>query len=245
MPAQDLKLKRVWTLTVVVFLLLLAGILFLLNIEFEPVPSQRIKEPDRGFRVYIDSVSMAVEENEVAVALFDTAPLYLPTKWNYTGQKNLQTFNAKSSFGTSLAPTLSLGRVNFFKARNLDEAIILSDLAEITDAEELSSFSSFGRVDAGAISEERNDAFYQITDLDAGRRIGVPVGVSLKQEGLGGRIWHSISLLFQVTDMGIGKMMVQDSSNLEEVEEHFKQYFRKNRYIHDLPVGYYRIDIWM
>ena len=231
-----------WTLLSGGVIALCFGFL-MLNI---PVAERAEFADSSGFAQYIsydyDSRSRRLHEQ---AELFDSAPLFLPTKWNYGSalQDNLLSHEGDALF-EPYPPSVSL------------EGEELTDLPAVDDPEvnhprELlanpywSFFDSFGEAET-ELGKRPDVGSYLIVQ-------GFGTEASVRRQRLPDRItgqfeapfWAPASFSVTVDAVGmVGEPKLTESSGFEAVDNALREYLLEPFFAAGLSPGYYRVEIW-
>lgn len=181
------------------------------------------------------------------LALFDNAPLFLPTEWNYAVvQGSARYSDASAGFFPDF------GNKFVFETDGSPTAAIKMPATYSTSLEAVREFqwpylSAFGRVDRSPIDLSPRVAWIQVRAIGTGEVVfSAPVSVESAPAAGGWPDWRPFSLLFEINELGtVGEPLVAPpGSQAEDVDAFFRRFVKMGLQLGLLLApGYYQATV--
>lgn len=242
-PVSHRGSKWRWAFAIVVTGLVHAGAFFFITVPDMPPADEDVLAP----RVAWLGKQAASTESAVGeqLFLFDQAPLYFPTQWNYTTDENVL-------FGGGTSPADSFG---YYQRRMVvgssggpgDLRPPIQGFENAGEAVETFSwpyFSAFGRIDREVVEVSR-----RLGAIEVRKEIGGDPLIEANVDAPAGNSWpdwQPFDMLVLVGDVGmVGEpLVVPRGAGSEVVEDFFRDYVRTQlRLDLRIPPGYYLVSV--
>jgi hypothetical protein len=230
-----------WTIAIAIALAVHAGAFLAWR-----VPETRMQPtPASPPRVSFSTVSPESSLSD-QLDLFDPAPLFLPTEWNYaTAVKALKSDRSPGEMFDLYAPEWTAK-----PDQSPEELVMLptgvEDAVSALRRFEWQYFTAFGRLDRPLVRLPQRLALMEVRSIATGRNIltrEIPVSASSSAQGWG--LWTPLEFLVSVQPSGmLGPPDLAHGSGFEEIDAFFRGYIQHETQL-DLrvPAGYYRVTI--
>ncbi len=237
-------------LTPLVVVIVLLGVLVhfsgysLISSFFNPLQDIPEKEafvqfpmPDGGVR---DALMM-----EQAL-LFDSAPLFLPTEWNYLSNQDLRGYSdpVLDPLFESFEPALAIQSMDYDELGSLSEISIRSE-ADFLSPQNWSFFEEMGRDSVPLPRLSERSGYLEVIQLPSGSIItGEEVTLPESDFSAVSGDWRPIHFLLLIDRTGrVGEPLLSRNSTNDEVDSIWKDWLTGMPVIRRLSPGYYRVEI--
>lgn len=224
-----------------VALLMAGGALILRQIEF---PEMTVQAPAEAFIRIAPAAKDRSRADQQALALFDTEPLFLPTRWNAA---------ARLEALPELAPTVQLfdqflPQVDFSSAQRplqLRQPFTGAPARAMTLSATPpgSTWRAWGQTPGDSLSLAGTSGGYTVTEIESGavvRRGALPVTVV---ERAAGGPWQPVRFLIHLDESGLlGPPLRRTSSGTETIDAALLAVVSQYTFLRDLGPGYYRVE---
>lgn len=171
--------------------------------------------------------------------LFDSTPLFLPTRWNAVSNPVVRGLSRRpGDLFPAYSPELSLENIEIGSTRMDASATAPIDGVREFDA---APFHAFRGVPARAVRLSGRTAHFQVLAAASGEEVfSVDIDDSLPD---GGQLWGPAVFGVQITPLGLtGSPVLLEGSGIEEIDAFFSRQLRDRILTGRLPEpGYYRV----
>lgn len=178
--------------------------------------------------------------------LFDSAPLFLPTPWNFaTAEKELKSDRPPGEVFDLFAPRLTVS----VEQTPADLVLVPSGVG--TPAQAIRSFAwpyfeSFGRVDRPLAPLPERLAMIEVRAMDTGElMLTATVARRAAPDAAGWGDWAPLEFLVSVEPaLALGLPQLTRGSGFDEVDAFFREHVQRELLLDlRLPAGYYRVTV--
>lgn len=174
--------------------------------------------------------------------LFDSAPLFLPTRWNSASSPVVEALEKRpAELFSSFPARLSYGESDFGLAAmaKVEPEPPLQSLKSFIDK----THTVFGR---GPVEQPELDSRFAIIEILDPARGEVVMRSPVPGEGapvVNNRFWRPVEFLMQVESVGrVGEPVLLEGSGVEEVDQFLRAALLRLASEQMLAVGYYRVS---
>ena len=192
-----------------------------------------------------DQVSPLLAEQAL---LFDSAPLFLPTAFNYVGQQELRdvTDPTLGPLFADFQPELRLGKLTYDATALFKERVRYEDKDDFLELPNWEFFRDFTRGASEVQPVYPRDGFIRVVRLPSGEEIrsfAVQAGDLAGLADITGN-WSPFSFQVLVGGTGIlGAPLLAGNSGFPEVHDLWRTWLGSSAFLATLESGYYRIEI--
>lgn len=164
------------------------------------------------------------------LALFDNAPLFLPTNWNYAVIQDPAPY---SNASTAFFP--DFGNKFAFETEGSPTTAIKMPATYATSLDAVREFhwpylSTFGRVDRTPVDLPARVAWIEVRSIDSGRLVlSRPVSAESAPEAGNWPDWRPFNLLFDINELGVVSepLVAPPGSQAEEIDAFFRRFVKR------------------
>lgn len=233
------RLSHTWPLAVVISLVaLLVPLWVVMYLGMESVEHREF-ERQKPF-ISMENPSQEADITRDQSMLLDSAPLFLPTRWNTAGVNQVlgeergmdffEPFNKEVSLSTNaMRPVLGKSPVN-----TGNDAML--------GAEQI-AFSIGRDYATSAVKLAPRDAFMELRRADDGALL-LSRTLELPLENIGDRLWQPVEMWLSIVESGVlAEPLLSESSGMDALDDYLSRLVAEDEELALIAPGYYRVVI--
>lgn len=218
------------------------------GIEIVWRPIEKVSYPEPYIQIESDDRSTRSRVEQEYALLHDSAPLFVPTRWNYLSRSEYAGYSLPE-YGVlfdAFPARISVASIDY-NAFVSDSNRPIRRIEDVLAFSEETFFEGFGVQDTYSQRSESlrlRSAAYAIYSIGSGEAVDSGDLAPESLPGLNRIEWRPVEMLLVVNNIGmVGRPLPVSSSGSESIDRQLSDWLIQSGLVTQLPPGYYRVVI--